>query len=372
MNYKSLLLVGALCLTTMTGCDDDEAVDAGLKVTHLQVTGVTDGVVALTEGDTWNATVTALPENAVDAAEYKYTYTSSNENVFTVDENGTVTAVGEGEAALTAWSANNTDLWASCIITVEKRIFPVTSIEIQEGYQNYYMPVEGKLNLSELITVLPANATVPDVIYLSSNSNVATVNSNGEVLALEVGDAAITVKAVDGSGVTATCNIYVREPDYVNLDRTGWTVTTSHPYFSDAVVKGTPESLVDEDMNSCLALVKPGKSAGGITVGKDETVFFVIDMQQSKPFDYFRLRHRTTNTSANLRVTKASVYGSNDNETFEELLKDAPVATNVGEVTVALPKVCNYRYFKLVVAGWNTGGNTIQISDFNIGKMTYE
>lgn len=367
--YKTVcLLTGALLLSGMTACSDDDNDNAGLKVIRMEVANVTDGVVSLIEGDTWNVAVTTLPENATDAGEYTYTYTSSNESVFTVDETGTVMAVGVGEAALTAWSANNTDMWASCIISVEERIYPVASIEIPEDYKEYYMPVEGTLKLGELITVLPENAANPEVIYSSSNTNVATVNSLGEIYAQEVGDAVITVKSVDGSGVTATCTIYVREPAYVNLDRTGWVVTTSHPYFADGTVKGTPESLIDEDMISCLALVKPGK----LTVGKDEKVFFTIDMQQGNKFDYFRLRHRSNNTSSNLRVTKVSVYGSNDNETFDELLKDAAVATNVLEVTVALPQMCNYRYFRLVITGWNASGNTIQMSDFNIGKMTYE
>lgn len=370
--YNILLLVGTMFLTILTACSDDDNADAGLKVTHLEMAGVTDGTVALIEGDTWDAAVAALPENAVDVADYTYTYTSSNEDVFVVDETGKVTATGVGEAALTAWSSNNTDMWASCIITVEKRIYPVTSIEVADEYKEYYMPVGGALELGKYITVLPDNATDSEVIYLSSNSNVATVNSSGEISALEIGDAVITVKAVDGSGVTATCNIHVREPQYVDIERTGWTVTTSHPCPSDAAVGGAPEKLIDDDLISCILMVKPGKTLSGVSVGADEEVYFVIDMQQSHAFDYFRLRHRSNNTSANLRVTKVSVFGSNDNENFEELVKDASIATNVTEVTVALPQAGNYRYFKLRVTGWNNAGNTIQISDFNIGKMMYE
>lgn len=373
ITYNTLcLLTGALFLIGATACSDDDNEENGLKVTHMEVADVTDGVVSLIEGDTWNASVITLPENATDAGEYTYTYTSSNENVFTVDEAGKVTAVGVGEAALTVWSANNTDMWASCIISVEERIYPVTSIEIPQDYREYYMPVEGTLKLGNLITVLPENASNPEVIYSSSNTNAVTVNSSGEVYAQEIGDAVITVKAVDGSGVTATCNIYVREPEYIDIERTGWMVTTSHKCPSDAAVGGDPEMLIDDDLISCILMVKPGKTLGGVTVGTDEEVYFVIDMQQSRTFDYFRLRHRSNNTSANLRVTKVSIFGSNDNENFEELVKDASIATNVTEVTVALPQVCNYRYFKLAVTGWNNSGNTIQMSDFNIGKMTYK
>lgn len=374
ITYKTLcMLTGALLLSGMTACSDDDNENAGLKVTRMEVANVTAGGVPLIEGDTWTVAVTTLPENAADAGEYTYTYTSSNEKVFTVDEAGVVTAVGVGEAALTAWSANNTDMWASCVITVEERIYPVTSIEIPEDYQAYYMPVEATLKLGGLIAVMPENASNPEVIYSSSNTNVAAVNSAGEIYAQEVGDAVITVKAVDGSGITATCNVYVREPSYTDIGRAGWVVTASHKCPSDATVGGAPEKLIDDDLNSCILMVKPGKALSGITVGANEEVYFMVDMQQSNPFDYFRLRHRTyKNVTVNLRVSKVTVYGSNDQETFDELVKNAAIATNVDEVTVTLPQVYNYRYFKLAVTGWNNSGNTVQMSDFNIGKMTYE
>ncbi|MGL5920805.1 MAG: discoidin domain-containing protein, partial [Bacteroidales bacterium] len=157
------------------------------------------------------------------------------------------------------------------------------------------------------------------------------------------------------------------------LLRDAWSVSASHDYFVDASVNGAPECLIDGNLNSCLVMVKPGKSAGGLTVGADEPVFFVIDMQSAQDFDFFKLRHRTSNTSANLRVTKVSAYGSTDGENFTELLKDAPVATAaaIGEVTILLSEKVNYRYFKLQYTGWNNSGNTIQVSEFNIGNAKF-
>ena len=46
------------------------------------------------------------------------TWTSDNEEVATVDENGLVTAVGEGTATITATANDGSGVSASCVVTV--------------------------------------------------------------------------------------------------------------------------------------------------------------------------------------------------------------------------------------------------------------
>lgn len=57
--------------------------------------------------------------------------------------------------------------------------------------------------------VLPANANDPSVIWSSSNTNVATVNNNGEVTGLAGGTTTITATTTDGS-FEASCTVTVR------------------------------------------------------------------------------------------------------------------------------------------------------------------
>lgn len=57
-------------------------------------------------------------------------------------------------------------------------------------------------------TVLPANATNQNVIWSSSNTEVASVDANGKVTAISVGTALITVSTEDGD-FTATCLVTV-------------------------------------------------------------------------------------------------------------------------------------------------------------------
>ena len=64
-------------------------------------------------------------------------------------------------------------------------------------------------------TVSPGTATVKDVDWESDNPSVATVTPFGRVKAIAPGTATIRAKAMDGSGVSQTCEVRVHDP-FVN------------------------------------------------------------------------------------------------------------------------------------------------------------
>ena len=68
-------------------------------------------------------------------------------------------------------------------------------------YSNQYVQLKA--------TVLPNNAYNKSVTWKSSNSKIATVDKNGKVKALKVGNAIITATSTDGSNVSAQCKIKV-------------------------------------------------------------------------------------------------------------------------------------------------------------------
>lgn len=363
-----------------TACNQDDEPIKEIKVVTLEVEGIQDNIINLFVGDTHTVSVKLTPEEAVDKDEYTYKYYSTDESIFIVDEQGNITALKHGEAALRIDAVNNTDLWTACTISVEDKEFPVEDIELIEEYT---MGVGQNFDLASSVVVKPLYATNKSVIYISGNETVATVDEKGQVSALELGEAIITVKSVDGSNVQKQCKISVKNiSGYTFLDRTGWTVTTSHPYCPDATAGGKPEYLIDpmkpyEELASnekltCLVLVKPGKSREGITVPKNDVVYFTIDMQQEQTFNSFTLLHRLDQKSINLRVTKVSVYGSNDNENFTKLGDNIMIAGDIDIVNVSLPMTATYRYFRMTYDAWNSGGDTMQTADFNIGSAVFE
>lgn len=148
----------------------------------------------VTIGDTLALTATVLPTNAVHP---EVTWTSSDESIATVDEYGKVITVGVGNTTITATADEKS---AECALTVNP--VHVTSITLDKSKVD--MLVSGELTLTA--TVLPDDATYPEVTWTSSNENAATIDQSGKVTAVGVGKAVVTA-TVDGK--TAQCAISV-------------------------------------------------------------------------------------------------------------------------------------------------------------------
>ena len=137
---------------------------------------------------------------------------------------------------------------------------PVTAVTLNSASMEL---VEGE---SQMLTavVSPSNADNQKVIWMSSNSSVASV-ADGKVTALKPGKATITVKTVDG-GKTATCDVTVNAKVYsvesVSLDRTSAELTEGDELTLAATVKpdnATDKSVVWSSSNSSVASVTEGK-----------------------------------------------------------------------------------------------------------------
>ena len=106
---------------TVTSVDNPEAI-ATVAVTvydpvvHVESISVTDSQMNLAYDSEEEIEVTVEPENATDPS---LGYSSSDEDVATVDENGTVTAVGFGTATITVTSVDNPQATAEVTVTVD-------------------------------------------------------------------------------------------------------------------------------------------------------------------------------------------------------------------------------------------------------------
>jgi len=148
-------------------------------------------------GSEGTLTLTAIV-NPSNASNKTVTWTSSNTSVATVNSNGVVTAVGLGNATITATSGGK---YATCEITVEAT--PVSGVTLSKSSLTFNTP-----NATQTLTatVNPSTATDKTVTWSSSNTSVVTVNSSGKVTVVGVGTATITANA---SGKTANCSVTV-------------------------------------------------------------------------------------------------------------------------------------------------------------------
>ena len=156
-----------------------------------------------------------------DASDKSVTWSSSDDNVASVDDYGLVKALKGGECFITAKAGDKT---ASCSVTVTSEVTSIvlnkTSLTIAKGASEVLVA-----------TIEPADATDKSIIWSSSNDDVASVDDNGLVKALKGGECVITAKAGEK---TASCSVTVTsEVTSIVLNKTSLTIA-----------KGSSEALI--------------------------------------------------------------------------------------------------------------------------------
>ena len=202
--------------------------------------------VSLNKGETTTIVATVYPENATDKS---VTWRSSNASVASVDGNGKITAVGGGSAIITAGSGGKT---ADCSVTVS---VPVTSVSLN---RTEITIVKG--NTYDLsATISPNDATDKTITWTSSDDNVATVNQNGRVTAIDGGEA--IVRATIGN-FYADCKVVVTVPvSALTLSSTELSLVKGQTFTLTATVgpdNATDKTVTWSTSNETVAIVEDG------------------------------------------------------------------------------------------------------------------
>ena len=168
-------------------------------VSGVSVSGCPTGDLKVGDKIILNAVVSPF-----DADNKEITWSSSDNAVASVDENGMLEAHSTGTATITLSSVDGgfTD---ECLVNVVSEIISVYGVTI--GNCPGYILQAGNTH-QLLANVAPANATDPTVTWHSSNPLVATVDGAGLVTGISQGTATITVTTNDG-GYTNSCSLGV-------------------------------------------------------------------------------------------------------------------------------------------------------------------
>ena len=143
--------------------------------------------------------------------------------------------------------------------TTEPTEVKVSSIKLNATSKTLY---NGKSTTLKA-TVFPINATNKSLTWKSSNTKVATIDKNGKVKALKVGNATITATSTDGSNVSAQCKIKVVQrvtkiklnKSIINLSKKGKTaklkatVLPNNAYNKSVTWKSNNTKVVTVDKN---------------------------------------------------------------------------------------------------------------------------
>lgn len=240
-------------------------------VETVAVTGVTLNETELTleEGETADLTATIAPENATNK---NMTWTSSDPDTATVDENGHVTAKKAGETpAVITVTTEDGGKTATCKVTVnEKTVTPPEqekpSIELNQT--TLTLTLQEGVEVTETLIATTKNAGEAAVSWSSSNEAVATVE-NGTVKALTAGNTTITAQiTVDGEVYKATCTVTVNEPEppeenyTITLNQTSLELVCNETYQLTATI--TPENSGKQVTWSSDDITKATVTADGL------------------------------------------------------------------------------------------------------------
>lgn len=169
---------------------------------EVKVISLNEKETTLVKGDTCTLAASVVPSNAYQNISWK----SSEPSVASV-ENGTVTALSEGTAVITARSSNGVS--ASCKVTVVGET-PVVTPEVEKITLNKssLTLTVGESAQKLTCTFSPAGSN-SELTWSSDNSAVAKVSSDGTVKPVSAGTTTVRVKA--SNGVSASCKVTVKE-----------------------------------------------------------------------------------------------------------------------------------------------------------------
>lgn len=193
----------------------------------------------------------------------RLSWKSDNPNVATVNANGVVTGKNAGTAKITCTANDGSGLSASCIVTVAKMI---SSISLSASSITIYTGSSQTVTAS----ISPADATTKDLLWSSSNTDVATV-SDGIITGKSAGTAVITCIAKDGSKKSAKCTVTVKQGvTSIQLNKTNATLGVGNTIQLTANVlpnNASNKSVVWFSTNSSVASVSTTGQVKGVGAG---------------------------------------------------------------------------------------------------------
>ncbi len=232
-----------------------------IKVTGIQMN---KKKVSISVNKKAQLSATVSPSNATNQ---NVKWSSSNTNIATVDSKGVVTAKAKGTATITVETIDG-GFKDTSTITVN---VPVTGITLNKTSDT--ISINNKTTL--VATITPNNANNTNVSWISSNTNIATVDTKGVVTGKGQGTATITVTTKDG-GFKATAKIKVENIKItaISLKETSTMIVKGKSYTISSSItpsNATIKALDYESTDTKIATVSDkgvvtGKGLGTVTI----------------------------------------------------------------------------------------------------------
>ena len=333
-----------------------------------------DRVVFSKEKETINKTtdeplVYEFPAKVVpiSATEQEIIYSSSDENVATVDEKGVITFYCFGRVIITATSKADSNIKTSCSFFItDTNPHEIKILNKRESLnigQSYY--------LDTIIT--PDEAVDKNITFKSTNTSVATVSLDGKVTAVGSGKTTISARTVNGKVdkfelevVIPLKNISINEDNKTLV--TGKT-TAQFPKISFTPADATNKEVTYSSADESIATIT---DSGEITFLKAGTITFTATSVEGE------YKTEYTVTSTNGYVISADIISSKnieidyiENKELDFRFNYYPLDIDLNNIKVVSSnnKVVKVEDNKIIIVG---GGNATVTLRANNGSMWLE
>lgn len=284
-----------------------------ISTTGIQLDRSSVDVDLGSSGDkSFSLVATIHPSNATNKTVH---WSSSNQTVARVDDNGLVTPTTVGSTVITAM-AENGGYQATCTVNVSTWINGI-SLNTIEATLN--LADHETLQLTKTIT--PNTATNKNVVWNSTDTSVATVSSNGLVTPVGTGVAVITCTAQDPGGFFALCAVtVVNNIDVESIDLNQGRIVFDHPNDSGSMLYAsfTPENATRTNLTWMSSDESVATVSSGIVLPQHEgytKITCTAESGATAVCDVVVHAEEIMNLPASLKTIKArAFYGSSIRE----------------------------------------------------------
>jgi len=291
-------------VTDADGLTYTDQIDVTVMAEVVKLTGITALVngssnVTINKNETANIVIAYTPANTEQT---QVNYSSSDNSVVTVDNNGTILAVGGGTATIRVTPSANVDLEQVITVTV---IEPVENVRITA--------LKNAINVNEKLTitvvVTQSTATNKTILVTSSNNAKATVEPGTTantyiITGVSEGSATITAEATDGSGKSAQVTINIEKVAVTGVTvnplnmslavgdskKISATVTPSNASNNGVIFQSSDPTVAMVDQSGNVTAIAVGYTSITVTSSDNSTITKAIGVEVvKKPLDLYKL-----------------------------------------------------------------------------------
>jgi len=200
--------------------------------------------------------------NPVSCNQRDVIWSSTDESVLSVSSDGTITALEEGTAIISAQVATDGG-YVSTTKEITVVSVPVESITLSKPAYDVYEGSIQKIN----VTINPSDASYKEVTYTSSNPEIATVDATGNIKGISMGDCTVTVASVRYPDIKATCNVHVGEalvitPTTMSYSSKEYTANNAYEIDSAPTIGDTNLLVIPVWFNDSTTYISESKREG--------------------------------------------------------------------------------------------------------------